>query len=127
MSSFPCPREHQLTYHGVLAPASPLQGDVVPLPTSRQAHSGQWAGPPPSAPAPRKRFSWAELLRRVFAVDVLACPRCKGRRHFVSVITDPALIRRILEHLKLPTESLALAPPPAQLALVTHARALPQP
>ena len=48
-----------------------------------------------------------------FAVDVLACPRCKGRRHFVSVITDPAVIRRILEHLKLPTEPLPLAPPRA--------------
>ncbi len=71
----PHPREHQFTYHGVLAPASPLRDDVVPLPTSRRAPSGQWADPPSSAPAPRKRFSWAELLRRVFAVDVLACRR----------------------------------------------------
>ena len=23
-----------------------------------------------------RRWSWAELLKRVFAVDVLACPRC---------------------------------------------------
>jgi hypothetical protein len=28
----PHPREHQLTYHGVLAPASPLRDEVVPRP-----------------------------------------------------------------------------------------------
>jgi hypothetical protein len=109
----PHPREHQLTYHGVLAPASSLRDDVVPLPRSRRAPSGDQAHAPTSAPPVRNRFSWAELLRRVFAVDVLACPRCKGRRHFVSVITDPAVIRRILAHLKLPTEPLPLAPPRA--------------
>jgi len=34
------------------------------------------------------RLSWAVLLRRTFAVDALACPRCGGRMRPVGVVTD---------------------------------------
>jgi hypothetical protein len=44
------------------------------------------------------RVRWAELLRRVFEVDPLACPRCQGLMQIVAVITDPAVIVRILTH-----------------------------
>ncbi|HEV8613664.1 MAG TPA: serine hydrolase [Gemmatimonadales bacterium] len=44
------------------------------------------------------RFRWAELLRRIFEVDPLACPRCRGLMRLVAVITDPAVITRILAH-----------------------------
>jgi hypothetical protein len=33
----------------------------------------------PDRTAPRTRTPWAELLRKVFALDVLECPRCAGR------------------------------------------------
>jgi monoamine oxidase len=42
------------------------------------------AGAPPEAGAPQgayvrpSYFPWADLLRRVFALDVLACPNCGG-------------------------------------------------
>jgi hypothetical protein len=36
-------------------------------------------------------------LKRVFGVDVLRCPRCGGRRHTISVITDPEKVRKVLE------------------------------
>ena len=42
------------------------------------------------------RFRWAELLRRIFEVDPLACPRCRGLMRIVAVIIDPAVITRIL-------------------------------
>ncbi len=54
--------------------------------------------PPAGAPRSRHR-SWAELLRRVFAVDVLACPRCGGRMRVIALIDDPSVVRRILAHL----------------------------
>ncbi len=44
------------------------------------------------------RFRWAELLRRIFEVDPLACPRCQWLMRIVAVITDPAVITRILAH-----------------------------
>ena len=42
------------------------------------------------------RYRWAELLRRIFEVDPLACPRCRGPMRILAVLTDPAVITRIL-------------------------------
>jgi hypothetical protein len=52
---------------------------------------------------------WASLLRRTFQVDVLACAHCGGRLRVLSVISEPAPVRRILEHLGLDAD----APPVA--------------
>ena len=64
------------------------------------------------------RVPWAELLRRVFAADVLACP-CGGRRRVVAVVVDSALARTLLAALGLPctpaTFAPARAPPQAEL------------
>jgi hypothetical protein len=54
-----------------------------------------------------QRPAWADLLRRVFAIDVLACPRCPSRLRILSVIHSPSAARAILESLGLP----ARAPP----------------
>jgi hypothetical protein len=55
------------------------------------------------------RIEWAQLLRRTYLVDVLACP-CGGRRVIVSDISEREVIVAILAHLGLPTE----APPVAR-------------
>ena len=55
------------------------------------------------------RIEWAQLLRRVYWVDVLACP-CGGRRAIVADISDSEVVVAILAHLGLPTE----APPVAR-------------
>jgi hypothetical protein len=52
---------------------------------------------------PRYR-TWAELMRRAFEADVLACPRCDGRMVVLATIDDPAVIHRILTHRGLSTE-----------------------
>ena len=54
-----------------------------------------------------RRLGWADLLRRVFAIDVLDCPRCGARMRWLSVVHPPEAIRAILECLDLP----ARAPP----------------
>ena len=66
----------------------------------------------------RHRYSWAELLRRVFHIDVFLC-ECGGLRRLLAAIFDPAAIRRILLHLGLPTEPPITAParPPPSLPL----------
>jgi hypothetical protein len=58
-----------------------------------------------------------QLLRRVFAVDVLTCPDCGGARRLIAMITDGLVGRRILDHLDRPS-----SPPP-----IAPARAPPQP
>jgi len=67
-------------------------------------------------PRPSARgSSWADLMRRAFGIDVLACPRCGGRLRLVALIEVSAVARRISTHLSLPvdvpTPALALAPP----------------
>jgi len=68
---------------------------------------------PETAAAPAPAWRWADLLRRVFALDVLACPRCGGRMRVLATIDDPAVIRRILAHLELPLDEPPLAPAPS--------------
>jgi len=43
-------------------------------------------------------------MTRAFNFDVLGCPRCGGRMKLIATITDPAVIRAILDHLRLPSE-----------------------
>jgi hypothetical protein len=47
------------------------------------------------------------LLRRVFAIEVLVCPRCAGPRRIVGAVTEPHAVRRLLGAL-----GLAAQPPP---------------
>jgi hypothetical protein len=56
-----------------------------------------------------RRLAWAELLRRVFAVDVLECPRCGGPMRLLATIHPPDVTRAILDCLELPSR----APPTA--------------
>jgi hypothetical protein len=44
----------------------------------------------------RRRLPWADLLRRVFGIDVLVCPQCAGPRRVLAAIHDPAAIARVL-------------------------------
>ena len=103
----PHPREHQLTYQGVLAPASPLRDQVVPRPVIRKEpknedETGVVASDSPGEPSKGQRYiRWSDLLKRVFGEDVLKCPRCGGRRHMISVITDPSRVRKVLEGVRL--------------------------
>jgi hypothetical protein len=35
-------------------------------------------------------------MRRAFAFDVLACPRCGARLRVLATVEDPVVVRRIL-------------------------------
>ena len=72
-------------------------------------HSGLRSEPP--RPVRPRRYSWAALLKRVFAVDVLRCDRCGGRLRILAAIHPPVPTAAILGHLGLPTETLPNAPP----------------
>jgi hypothetical protein len=58
----------------------------------------------PGRARPKYR-AWADLMRRAFEADVLACPRCGGPMVVLATIEDPAVIRRILTHLGLSLEA----------------------
>jgi len=47
---------------------------------------------------------WAELMRRVNRLEVLTCPWCHGRRKLLAFLTNPDVIRKILDWLRLPLD-----------------------
>jgi len=70
----------------------------------------------PNAAASRElRGTWAELLARTFAVDVLACPTCQGRMKLLALVKNPAIIARTLgaagEATEVPQRSPDRGPP----------------
>ncbi len=119
----PRPRRHLFTYHGVLAPGSSWRGDAVPAPpdtgvddsasSPSPALAGSVSAPPIRATAPPHTapyIAWADLLRRVFALDALQCDPCGGRRRVIACVTEPGPVRAILESLGLDPDPPRLAP-----------------
>jgi hypothetical protein len=74
----------------------------------REARTTEPAPDPPSGregrPLREEARLWADLMRRTFGIDVLACPRCGGRFRLIALIEEASVIERILRHLHLPTE-----------------------
>jgi hypothetical protein len=136
----PPPRLNLVRYHGVLAPAARRRRDVVPPSASDQARrknccdsgagksrnpsSTTCTRPVPSSPidldstaSPRpRRYNWQELMRRVFEIDVLECPKCGGRTmRILAQIHPPETTTAILDWLNLPCR-----PPPIAAAEPTE-------
>ena len=135
----PRPRRHLVTYHGVLAPAASLRPRIVPrrdededgeavgeklqhdvaeqLEEEGAAEPGEVRARRtrvPHRPGKRRRggrryYRWAELLRRVFEIDVLRCPRCGGTRRLLSAIQDPLSIEKVLRAMGLSCDAPELA------------------
>jgi hypothetical protein len=51
-------------------------------------------------PSAAKR-AWARLIKQVYDVDPLVCPRCAGPMRIIAFIEQPAVIEKILRHLVL--------------------------
>ncbi len=45
--------------------------------------------------------TWRECIKKIWEVDPLCCPNCSGEMKIISFITEPLVIRQILEHLGL--------------------------
>ncbi len=114
----PPARQNLTRYFGVFAPhakARPAALALVPrLPTppigAEPDEAPDEQGSDDKASTPRYRRPWAELLSRVFALDVLSCADCGGRMRLVALVKDPTVVRRIVAHLGLPTALPEVAP-----------------
>jgi hypothetical protein len=133
----PPPRCHVTRYHGVLAPRAGRRREVVAQArpamktkrsarttsvtcpshgtTSRKRHNSAEGEAPgrrktdPVASSGRHRIPWAELMRRVFDLDVLQCAKCGARMLVLDVVLPPDATRELLESLQLPTRAPPLA------------------
>jgi hypothetical protein len=125
----PPPRMHRIRFHGVWAPNAKLRSHVVPKPPQAEQpghceHAARQAQQPRSDRSRRKYYEWARLLSRVFAEDVMSCPRCgRGPMQYVCVVRRPDSIRKILKSIGLPADSPEPAPSryPDQLPMFVDA------
>src|SRR5260370_40523692 len=98
----PAPHAHLPRYHGLFGPAAVWRPLIIPTAESQANETGLStvsSAQPSTIPAletepapdtPRKRnYSWAELMKRVFLVDVLECDRCGGRLKIIAAIHSP--------------------------------------
>jgi hypothetical protein len=61
----------------------------------------------------RARYiEWAVMRKRSWGFDVLRCPRCERKMGVIATITDPDVVRKILDHLGV--RSVPLVPAPAR-------------
>ncbi|MGB9005973.1 MAG: transposase [Candidatus Aminicenantales bacterium] len=63
-------------------------------------------------PIPSK--GWAAMIRKVYEVDPMLCPKCGGQMKVIAFLTDFSVVDRIIGHLKL--TFVAVKPPPPQAA-----------
>jgi len=87
----PKPRVNLTRFHGVFSPNSKLREKVVPAKPVKDEPSGK----------PRRYGqTWAQRLKRVFAIDIEKC-ECGGKMKVIASIEDPEVIDKVLKHLDL--------------------------
>ena len=123
----PRPRVNLTRFHGVFAPNNKLRAQVTPAKRGRRRH-GSGTESDDKTPAERHvAMTWAQRLKRVFDIDIQTCQACGGGVRIIAAIEDPAVIKKILDHLDrqgaLPLanhQPVARAPPVPQLVPILH-------
>jgi len=130
----PAPKAHLVRYSGLLAPAAKWRSRIVPESAIESPALTDTASAPEAAAsrpdsaaasvetthglaslqsAPHehgRNYTWAEMMKRVFEIEVLECPRCLGRMRIVAAIHPPDATRKILACLGLPSRAPPVAP-----------------
>jgi len=119
----PPPYAHLIRYYGLFAPhaegrellpAAPVDQGLRPSVALRADLDGRRSSKAPGdgddkTPA-RRVLSWAELLKRVFAIEALVCQRCHGPMKVIALVTERTVVMAILRHLGMPTSSPPISP-----------------
>lgn len=107
----PKPGTNLIVYHGSLAPRAKDREKIVAYGRAAAPIEIEWPveqelfDDEAPARATCKYYSHSELMKRVWGIDVLECPRCSGRLRFIQAVTEPLVIMAILS-------SIGLKPPP---------------
>jgi hypothetical protein len=102
--------EHQIRYYGWYSNKKRgMREDKKTVAVAGQAE--------PDTPFRRKcRMTWAALIKAVYEVDPLKCPKCGGEMKIVGFIEESPVIEKILRHCNLWKDPPMRAPP-----VVSHA------
>jgi hypothetical protein len=119
----PRPETNLLICHGLLAARARWRARVVAY--GRVAPELTVLAPPLVAGAEgasegtkaktgSRAWSWAALMHRAFAIDVLECPHCGGRLRLIATLHDPAVIRKLLARLRMASSGPSPGPAPPE-------------
>ena len=97
----PEPRLHLIRYSGAYSSVVRARRRCAQAAAGASySPGGPASAEPPDDPDLRAlRHRWAELIRRIYEVDPLVCPRCGGPMRIIAFITQPKIIATILAHL----------------------------
>jgi len=112
----PDPRRHVVRYYG--AYSNRARGQRRKAQAQLEGNgSGELEGPlPPTPERAALRRRWANLIRRVYEVDPLVCPRCGAEMRVIGFITEAKVITRILDHVR-KRDTVSRPPPLPQPAV----------
>jgi len=104
LTQIPEPRRHGMHYFGAYSSRArarrKAQGlKLVATPTDRDKPASSDEPKPSSSERAALRRRWANLIKRVFKTDPLLC-ECGEKFRIISFITEPKVIRKILDHLQ---------------------------
>jgi hypothetical protein len=114
----PDPRRHLVRHYGANSNRARGQRHKA---EGRLKGNGSRKAEEPVPPPPERgalRCRWANLIRRAYEVDPLVCPRCGAEMRVIGFITEPSLIRRILDHIR--RRDTVSRPPPHPQPAVVH-------
>ena len=100
----PLPHVHLVRYGGCLAPHSHLREAIRPTPRQQGVDGAETQRGTPY-------WTWARLLGRVFHLEMVTCPLSqRGTLRLIAVMTQGAVIRKFLRHLKRAADPPPIAP-----------------
>ena len=109
----PAPRFNMIRYSGVFAPASGWRRHIVPKEAIHETETSSHEEKTETVKCShdhKRRYAWAELLKRVFAVDALKCNKCGNKMKILCAVNPPDEIRKTLDCLGLPSRPPPIAP-----------------
>jgi hypothetical protein len=122
LAQIPEPRRHLVRYYGRYSNVARGKRKKAHQETEMASLESGAAQPEPArGEVSSLRRRWAELIRRVYEVDPLVCPKCESEMKVIGFITEPRVIRRIVDYLKKRTQ--ANRGPPASKTAVASAPA----
>jgi hypothetical protein len=99
----PEPRRHMIRYYGAYSSvvrARRARQSAAAVGTAAALGLSQPVEADTTDPDRRAlRRTWAQLIRRIYEVDPLVCPRCGGTMRIIAFITESRVVGQILKHL----------------------------
>jgi hypothetical protein len=89
-----------------LSPSAPRMAEEE----EKRIPSKGWAAP---IRKPHIGLRSAAMIRKIYEVDPMLCPKCGGRMKVIAFLTEYAVVDRIIDHLKL--RFVAAKPPPSHV------------